>query len=106
MEVSTLTKYIPGVLSETSNAIEDFKVQPDSRLIIYPNPASGIINVELSEACDNYEIEIYDISGTKIYGMTSDSCASQVNIESLSAGIYIVKVVKDDMIYQKRFLKK
>jgi hypothetical protein len=42
------------------------ELQPNGTVKVYPNPATGIIQVELKEASDSGTIEIFDISGRRI----------------------------------------
>ncbi len=59
--------------------------------LVYPNPTSGIVNIQTKEDIDR--IEIYDINGRLIFNKLK---TSQVNISQLSVGVYILKVVGEN----------
>lgn len=70
----------------------DFKSKQNEIINIYPNPSKGIVNIETSELA-NYSI--MDINGKEIAnGMVN----GQVELNQLSAGIYIVKVTMYDTV--------
>jgi hypothetical protein len=64
-------------------------------LKIYPNPSTGLVNIENASGM---EINIYDISGNIVYVNKNLNQNNQIDLSSLSQGIYMVKLIKDDMI--------
>jgi hypothetical protein len=74
-----------------------------SALNIYPNPTTGIMNLE-SSSIDNadFEVLIYDAYG-KLYKKEKND--KSVNISDLSAGVYFVVVKTDNVsIYNKKVI--
>ena len=70
-------------------------------LIIYPNPAADHINIELTNKHDEIErVEIYSISGTKVYANNHFSLNNigSIDISSLKSGTYIVRVESNNEI--------
>ena len=70
---------------------------------IYPNPAVEFITVELDldNMANEVSYELYDLAGRMIKKVNSSNVAQdkvQINIQSLSAGNYILKVNADDAI--------
>lgn len=67
-------------------------------LLLYPNPSSSVININNIEADGATTIEIYNSIGEMVKQMSVDSDAQplQVGINTLSSGIYFVKVKTDD----------
>ena len=87
-----------------------------SNINIYPNPASSMVNLAISQNGNNattnpsllnlgstapvpaaqaYEIKIINITGTVIKSGISASANWQSNVSSLSPGTYIIQVVND-----------
>jgi hypothetical protein len=58
-------------------------------LKVYPNPASGLLNVE---ALGVVTVEVFDVRGVKVYSRHCDGHAEVLNIEPLAAGLYTVRV--------------
>src|SRR5574343_585241 len=75
----------------------------DNKLIFYPNPTNSILNVEL-DAVNNCTVEIYNSVGQivlpiqKVY-----SNAFEINVSSLSNGIYFLKIINDKEISNVKF---
>jgi len=74
------------VQTTPSNRIEDYS-DYDAQLSVYPNPASTEITVGGHEGL----IEIFDMNGRLLLSKQEQNPISQINIESLSSGIYILK---------------
>jgi len=64
--------------------------QNNLKLSIYPNPATDVLNIELESELKS--IEIYSLQGQKVI----TSSQKQINISSLSKGMYLVKVTNAD----------
>ncbi|MDC1202398.1 T9SS type A sorting domain-containing protein [Salibacteraceae bacterium] len=70
-------------------------------LVIYPNPTRSLISVK----CDlpsEFIYEIYDLNGRKItYG--SFITKTDINLETLSSGVYLLKVYSQENLSQNIF---
>lgn len=74
-----------------------------ANLEIYPNPASEIINIE-SEI--SVTLNIFNISGTRVYSEKISQGISTVNVGKYSPGYYFVSINSHKNNYQNFFLKK
>lgn len=65
---------------------------PEPGLVIFPNPVSDVLNVEITEGnCIRYEI--YSFEGEIMLSATPENKKRfSVNVESLEQGIYILKL--------------
>lgn len=65
-----------------------------SGLKIYPNPTSGIINIDLGNVMIDGKstIKLYDIQGRMITTKEMNSSVDQLNISDLSEGVYMVTI--------------
>ena len=59
-------------------------------LIFYPNPVQNILTVSNSEKID--EITVSSIQGQQVLNEKPDSQLANIDVSSLSTGIYIVKI--------------
>jgi hypothetical protein len=76
-----------------------------SRFKLFPNPAQSEINVELvDDIRSQYSLSIYDFSGKEILTQKTSHANTIINIQNLSEGIYIMKLVIDDMVGYKKFV--
>jgi hypothetical protein len=78
-------------VNEFSNSILN------TNLTVYPNPASDILNISLSNInFKNSNIVVYNVSGMEVSKSTMNGANAQLNIESLSNGVYFVKVSNEN----------
>ena len=75
-----------------------------SNLKIYPNPSKDIIKVEGLDLRGSSLVEIYDISGNKLYA-TSNLTKDEIDISFLSKGVYTLKLIVGDSVFSERFVK-
>ena len=69
---------------------------------LYPNPAHEVLNISSTNSIT--KIEVYDMQGRNV---ASNNNASNVNVESLVKGVYIVKVMQENgSVVAKQFIKK
>ena len=60
---------------------------------IYPNPASGYVNVKASSVQNNVTVAIYDLNGRIVVNqLLQNTNNAQININSLATGVYVVKI--------------
>lgn len=79
-------------LSSSSFSTKDFK--------LYPNPVTNFFKVEAEEAIQ--KVEVYNLMGAKVM----ETNQNQVNISSLNAGIYLVKVYSENRVGVQKIIKK
>ncbi len=62
---------------------------------IYPNPATGNVNLAFTNTDGNTSIEITDISGKILIVETAKTATHNLNLSALTAGIYFIKISND-----------
>lgn len=74
---------------------------------VFPNPASDVLNVELSNG-EQSEIKftIYNSVGQNVMEVAGNGNMTKINISNLEAGIYILEIVQDGVSSRSRFAKK
>ena len=88
-------------LADVQRSDFDFKV--------YPNPASAKISLKYTASVPgDYSTEVYNILGAQVEGQKlSGNGQDQLDISDLSAGIYLVKIIRDGKtVGIKKMLKK
>ena len=79
-------------VDEKTVAVENIHVENRLALLLYPNPANAYLNVFMNAAEQEATINIYDMNG-KLQIITSvDGAVTNVPVQSLSSGLYIVRV--------------
>jgi hypothetical protein len=78
----------------------------DGQLIIYPNPASDVINVSLlGKAGSTGEIKLTDVKGREVMSQLSNGITSTLNVSNLAAGMYYATIVdSDNQVYRQKIV--
>lgn len=76
---------VTATLSENDNILNSLKV--------YPNPAKGIVNIDLAGSVSGETVyELFDVQGRKVISKVSSNTVETLNIENLSGGIYLLTI--------------
>ncbi len=62
------------------------------KLVMYPNPSSGIVNIVVPANLLNQQMEVYDLQGRHIFGRAVGSESIELNVAEWTPGLYLVKV--------------
>ena len=76
------------------------KINKYQEIYVYPNPSNKLINIQLNSKVNR--VEVYDLNGCLV--LVGDS--AEINIQTLNKGMYILKAVTDDSVYNARFVRK
>jgi hypothetical protein len=77
-----------------------------NRMNLYPNPAEGVLNIDVARLADNAEIHITDLTGRTLYSAPARVTGMSVDISNLQAGMYLIRVSTGEEILTKSFYKK
>lgn len=87
----------PDLSNCTLLSIQDFDTKKTE---VYPNPTNGMVYIQSTSSID--KIEVYDALGKLV---ASKLLTNQINFESMSTGIYIMKIYSNKNIINKRVIK-
>ncbi len=100
--------WTPAVTASTTTGLHDF----DRYVRVYPNPAGDVINVEctLNNVQLSGKIEVVDVYGKVIDAVVETrhgtSLPIRINVSSLSAGVYFVRVTMEEGVVTTAFVKR
>ena len=73
-------------------------------VLLYPNPASTTIKLEIANWGDMKEVKIYDLNGKKVF-FSNKLTSNEINVGQLAAGTYILSVTdKNGETHRTNFL--
>ena len=83
------------------------KPKPTSEMVVYPNPANDLININIEGITDfkNTFISIYDNMGRIILKEKVTSDKKEININNLSNGLYLVQLQSGQRILSNKLVK-
>jgi hypothetical protein len=80
-----------------NTSINQANIIANTYLTIYPNPATDLLNINISNASfKNSSISIFSVSGQQIINSTMNGANAQLNIEGLSNGVYFMTVANEN----------
>ena len=74
-----------------------------STVELYPNPAQDKLFIKTSEFINT--IEIFTMTGTLVQRQSCCSDNMEIDVQNLSSGIYVIRLVADHAIETRRFVK-
>jgi hypothetical protein len=95
------TKDCPSQVSVEDNISDSGSIT----MKLYPNPAKTILNIAVNTP-NSYSIRIYDDKGSLIeYMPTVNKNVTTLNLQGYTSGVYIVKVITEEVVLQEKFVK-
>lgn len=110
-----------GSVNDCNDQVEDFTAFPDgpnctlavnhftdnNLFRVFPNPSNGMVNVKIQQYVGNLEIEVYDVNGRLVYSKAEINFnnESQINVQNLQSGVYVVKLKGDSINYSTKLIK-
>ena len=116
LSVNTLKQYVQHIhnyyntnlvhncsdLFTSVNEINNTKAQ----IHIYPNPANNKLFVNTRQTnLQNTTVSIYNIQGQQLLQQNIRQSQTEIDIQNLSKGIYIIKVLNGNEVMQGKFVK-
>ena len=90
-----------------NTTLSDASFDLENSLTIYPNPTNDTLFVEFNELGKNVSYEILDVTGKTIYHNSTalEAKMLEINVSSLCAGTYFLKLKSDNIFSTKKFIK-
>jgi len=97
------TPKTPGIMT----SIEPAKVNQSDNIWLYPNPIVSSLNIDFGAEVENASVSIFDIHGRNVFSNSGyNTKVATMNVESLSSGVYFVKITNKDKVTNSKFVKK
>jgi hypothetical protein len=72
---------------------------------IFPNPSAGIFTLELSGNFEQADLIIFDVLGKTVFSGKKLEASTQIDLSDYPAGMYFVKLIKDDVCKTEKIIK-
>jgi len=83
-------------LQISNDIAEDNSIE--NEIIIYPNPAFDYIYIK---GINKSDIEIYDLTGKKVYSCSNANNNHIINIDNFKKGNYIIRIIDNNNVVNK-----
>jgi hypothetical protein len=85
------------ILNGKATGNNTINIVENAKLIVFPNPATNLLNVNISNAnFKNSIVIIYNVSGQQLMNSTMIGSNAALNIEDLSNGVYFINVSNEN----------
>ncbi|MFB6343452.1 T9SS type A sorting domain-containing protein [Saccharicrinis sp. FJH62] len=76
----------------------------DVFVLIYPNPASDILQIEVLKA-EQFNIQIISLKGQSVFETKMDKPEKEIDVSNLKAGMYLIRISSKDKIVTEKLIK-
>lgn len=90
-------------VAATPSSLAD--VEQNNRVSVFPNPSSGILNIELSDAI-NTELVVYNAIGQKVFVKNIHQKITTIDLNKLVDGVYSVHLKSGNAVSIKKVILK
>jgi len=73
---------------------------------MYPNPATDNLTIQMPSGSEKATVQFYDYVGRLALSKTISSANNNIDVNNLSKGVYILKVLTEDKIGSQKFIKR
>ncbi|HRI19999.1 MAG TPA: T9SS type A sorting domain-containing protein [Panacibacter sp.] len=93
-------------LVASSGTGSDITIEKASKFIVYPNPVTNTLNVQLPASFKNATLIISDMNGKTIQTISNINAGmQQINAAGLAKGMYVLTVKTNSNTYSEKFVK-
>lgn len=80
------------------------KSKLDNSIIVFPNPNEGIFTIEFNNSYDLKKIQIYDVLGKMVKGVSTTEAKTIINLGNFGNGIYLINVIIGEGVYRSKVI--
>ena len=90
----------------SNNTLLTIKEFTYNQLTVYPNPSTGIFNIQTKNPIENATMTVYDLNGRIVYQAKSENIENKsLDLNNLSNGIYILNIANGNVKYSQKIIK-
>jgi hypothetical protein len=78
---------------------------PKEPFKIFPNPSEGIFTLELNETFEQADVIVVDVLGKIVFSEKKLEASTQIDLSDYPAGMYFIKLVKDNVFKTEKIIK-
>ncbi|GAB4277196.1 MAG: hypothetical protein Kow0068_00190 [Marinilabiliales bacterium] len=101
--------YVDSMSFTGSVPVNVSKNIPKESIVVYPNPAKDIINIEVNNLNNTTELSIYNTIGNVVFSKTIDNAdryRTKLDVSNLPRGLYFIQTYNGEDKYIKKMILK
>ncbi len=87
--------YIDNVRIDALTSVNDLSKAEDEQVLIYPNPTTGQVTIQLNDNLDQAGIRVFNIHGQVVNQVEQVNNRVNIDLSELPEGLYFIRVSKD-----------
>ncbi len=95
-----------GTIYVVDPTISVASVGTDPAFTIFPNPASDIIHLQLSQSLIPASVSLTDIMGKQVMSRNNVTISTDINVHNIPNGSYIISVQQGDVVRKQSIVVK
>lgn len=103
-QIITYDKFKEDILLCAKASVLDNPILLDRIARIFPNPALGLLNLDLRLA-EEFKYQIFDIQGRIIFQKRVFTASDQIDLSTFQKGLYFIKITVNDASVVRKFVK-
>lgn len=93
-----------NVINQINVGIQEDE-ETENDFLIYPNPASTTLTIELAAGSKQWAVNIHNVQGQEVLQTTLNIKHQTLNISNLSPGIYFLTLDNAEQTVSRKFVK-
>ena len=93
------------VHTETLNLVGDGVNYASLNAKLYPMPFTGVLNIQMSDASEQYELRVYNLAGEMVFTQLNTNANSSIDLSHLDEGAYLLYVASENQVFTKTVIK-
>ncbi len=92
----------------TTNLVDIGNNKQNALLKIYPVPTKGILHLENGKSTNTYSVNIFSLTGEKLYNKTPANKSGEtvsIDISALKSGVYLLELINKEGILYRKIIK-
>lgn len=87
--------FSPFAVFDENTAVSVATVANDADITLYPNPATGILHINMTGIAEDVQADVYNVRGQVVYSTTVSNGDNVVDITNLASGSYYLQLSSD-----------
>ena len=80
--------------------------QPTSyKVVLYPNPASDILNIQVSKLEAGATIRVFNLAGVEVLSQRLTQTLQTISVSTLQPGVYVVQITNGTQVTREKVIK-
>jgi hypothetical protein len=96
---------LPFFIIIIKNSVGIADIEKEIKINIAPNPVKDLLSIETPPSLNGGTVSILNINGQELLNQRLYDSKAQLDLRNLNNGIYLIKIVSEDKVVVRKFVK-